>query len=175
MLWVPLTIALWRLSAAWALFSLTRYVVAHALTLTPVIFLHGGLLSLVAGPDRPKGWLLAEIVVYAAVAASGLAFVLHHRWRERHDAAVHVRSDLAQARLAALDARLQPHFLLNSLDAIESLVRDARDADALRLIGGTRALLRQVVDRRAELHRVADEIALVETFFRSNAPDLAIV
>ena len=101
LLWVPLTIALWRLSAAWALLSLARYVVAHALTVTPVIFVHGGLLSLIAGRDRPKGWLLAEIVVYAAVAASGLAFVLHHRWRERHGAAATFEVDLAQARLAA--------------------------------------------------------------------------
>ena len=165
LLWVPLTVGLWRLSAAWALVGLARYVTAHALTLAPAIFVHGGVLSLIAGREPLKSWLLAEIVVYAAVAASGLAFVLHRRWRERHEAASALEGQLAQARLSTLDARLQPHFLLNSLDAIESLVRDGDRNEALRLVGGTRDLLRQVVGPRAELHRVSDELALVETFF----------
>jgi Histidine kinase len=165
LLWAPLTVALWRLSAAWACLSVSRQVVAHALILVPVILLHGGLVSLVAGPDRPKDWLLTETVAYGAVAASGLGFVLHQRWRDRDDAAIRFKAHLAEARLVSLDARLQPHFLLNSLDAIESLVRDARPDEARHLICGTRALLRQVVERRTENHTISEEIALVETFF----------
>jgi hypothetical protein len=79
---------------------------------------------------RPLTTLL-DLLAYGAVV--GLAHSVHfyRRYRERERQALQLESNLAKARLGALQAQLQPHFLFNSLNAIVTLVRrDPRAAEA---------------------------------------------
>jgi hypothetical protein len=74
---------------------------------------------------------LLDFVAYVAIV--GLAHSVHfyRRFREREHRAVFLESSLANARLNALRAQLQPHFLFNSLNAIVTLLRrDPRLAEA---------------------------------------------
>jgi LytS/YehU family sensor histidine kinase len=93
---------------------------------------------------------------------------LHAELRRAHDAelrASRLESQLAQARLEALRAQLNPHFLFNALHTIAMLVRREANADALRGIVGLSQLLRQVLDRRAAPEvSLGEELALVEHF-----------
>jgi len=75
--------------------------------------------------------MLVDLLAYGAVV--GLAHSVHfyRRFRERERRALVLESNLANARLDALRAQLQPHFLFNSLNAIAALLRrDPRLAEA---------------------------------------------
>ena len=77
------------------------------------------------------GSALLDLLAYGAVA--GLAHSVHfyRRFREREHRALFLESNLSNARLNALRAQLQPHFLFNSLNAIVTLLRrDPRLAEA---------------------------------------------
>jgi len=100
------------------------------------------------------GLLLGALLARRAAQAAGA--------RERH--ALQLRTELAEARLLALRAQLQPHFLFNALNTISVLMReDVHAADRmLVLLSG---LLRRALDSAAE-HEVPlrDEIAFVEAY-----------
>lgn len=74
-------------------------------------------------PEISSWSMLLDLLAYGAIA--GLAHSVHfyRRFRERERRALLLESNLAQARLDALRAQLQPHFLFNSLNAIVALLR----------------------------------------------------
>jgi two-component system sensor histidine kinase AlgZ len=103
------------------------------------------------------GWRSgARLAVLAALTAGGMLFYFEMRARRFSPA-------LAEARLQALTARIQPHFLFNSLNAVLSLIRsEPRRAEVAleELADLFRALMR---DHR-ELVPLADEIALCRQY-----------
>jgi two-component system, LytTR family, sensor kinase len=92
------------------------------------------------------------IVAYWVVLSVQSAFRNYARFQERAQAAL--RSDLrasqletqvAQARLGALKAQLQPHFLFNTLNAIVVLVRQQKAQQAEETLSRFSDLLRAVL------------------------------
>jgi two-component system LytT family sensor kinase len=70
---------------------------------------------------------LNTLIISAGVAATGVARAYSLRLRARREQAIHLTSQLAEARIDALRRQLDPHFLFNTLNAIASLVeRDPR-------------------------------------------------
>jgi two-component system sensor histidine kinase AlgZ len=70
---------------------------------------------------------------------------------------------LAEARLQALQSRIRPHFLFNSLNAILSLIRrDPRRAE--RALEDLADLFRTLMGDARRFVRLADEIALLERY-----------
>jgi len=70
---------------------------------------------------------------------------------------------LAEARLQALQARIRPHFLFNSLNAVLSLIRkDPRRAE--RALEDLSDLFRTLMGDARRFVRLADEIALLERY-----------
>ena len=70
---------------------------------------------------------------------------------------------LAEARLQALQARIRPHFLFNSLNAVLSLMR--RDpARAERTLEDLADLFRELMAEGRRFVRLADEISLLERY-----------
>jgi two-component system sensor histidine kinase AlgZ len=70
---------------------------------------------------------------------------------------------LAEARLQALQARIRPHFLFNSLNAVLSLIRrDPRRAE--RTLEDLADLFRALMSDGRNLVRLADEINLIERY-----------
>ena len=69
----------------------------------------------------------------------------------------------AEARLQALQARIRPHFLFNSLNAVLSLVRrDPRRAE--RALEDLADVFRTLMSEPRQFVRLADEIALLERY-----------
>jgi two-component sensor histidine kinase len=107
-------------------------------------------LTYAGNPGAPSGWryvqvtLLTGALPFMTVAAIAHSLEAWTRARERElDAAV-ARSQLAEARLEALSAQLQPHFLFNTLQAISTLI--SRDpAAAERMLAHLADLLREVL------------------------------
>src|SRR5260221_3813917 len=70
---------------------------------------------------------------------------------------------LAEARLQALQARIRPHFLFNSLNAVLSLMRrDPRRAE--RALENLAVLFRTLMTDARRFVRLTDEIALLERY-----------
>ncbi len=88
-----------------------------------------------------------QLLVFCAVLAAGYAreYFLRDRDRQREAGALHAQ--LADARLEALRAQINPHFLFNTLNAVAALVE--RDpAGARRMIARLSELLRYTIDSR---------------------------
>ena len=70
---------------------------------------------------------------------------------------------LAEARLQALQARIRPHFLFNSLNAVLALIRrDPKRAE--RALEDLAELFRSLMSDARQFVRLADEIALLERY-----------
>ncbi|HEX6734962.1 MAG TPA: histidine kinase [Azonexus sp.] len=93
-----------------------------------------------------------------AMAATGLLLLYFELRAGAFDPA------LAEARLAALNARIRPHFLFNSLNAVLSLIR-ARPQQAEEALESLSDLFRAAMRDPAELVSLADEIALGRQYF----------
>jgi signal transduction histidine kinase len=72
-------------------------------------------------------------------------------------------SQLADARLRALTAQLQPHFLFNALNTVASLVHENPDA-AERVVVRLSALMRQTTDTTGELVPLHEELNLLSNY-----------
>ena len=70
----------------------------------------------------------------------------------------------AEAQLASLESRVQPHFLFNTLNSIAALVHED-PARAEKMTTDLAALLRSSLDQESEpLVRLADELRIVRTY-----------
>jgi two-component system sensor histidine kinase AlgZ len=99
---------------------------------------------------------LGRSLAFAAVATVLVLAYLNLHLRAHSPA-------LAEARLQALQARIRPHFLFNSLNAVLALIRsDPRRAE--RALEDLADLFRALMSDGRSLVRVADEIALIERY-----------
>jgi two-component system sensor histidine kinase AlgZ len=105
-------------------------------------------------PDLPPSFV-RTIVLAAALAASLLAYFRLHTKA--------FSPALAEARLQALQARIRPHFLFNSLNAVLALIRrDPKRAE--RSLEDLADLFRTLMSDARHFVRLADEIALLERY-----------
>jgi two-component system, LytTR family, sensor kinase len=114
---------------------------------------------------------LDDLMVYIAVLAASFARTYFLRYRARQEEAVRLQAqtallqaELAEARLAALQTQLNPHFLFNTLHAVSSLVeRDPRGVR--RMIARLSDLLRFTLERtdRQEV-ALEQELAFLERY-----------
>jgi two-component system LytT family sensor kinase len=101
---------------------------------------------------------------YSAILIAYQALVYHDAVRERDRHAARLEIDLAQAKLADVEARLRPHFLFNTLNAIAALVRDD-PAAAEKMIGQLSDLLRAALKGEAAREvPLEEELTLVEQY-----------
>jgi two-component system, LytTR family, sensor histidine kinase AlgZ len=83
------------------------------------------------------------------------------RTKERDE--LDARRLAAEAKLASLESRVNPHFLFNTLNSIATLVHDDPSA-AERMTTQLAALLRSSLESSSALVPLADEIALVRAY-----------
>ncbi len=86
-----------------------------------------------------------NLLVYWITIGVSHAFEFYRKYRDRELHALELQKLLAQARLEALQAQLNPHFLFNTLHAISALMhQDVESAD--RMITRLSDLLRLVLE-----------------------------
>lgn len=91
------------------------------------------------------------------------ALLLAERVRQRERQAVELEARLAEARLEALSAQLNPHFLFNTLNSIAEQVH--RDPDAAdRMLVGLGALLRRSLGGSGPDVPLSEELELVSHY-----------
>jgi signal transduction histidine kinase len=105
------------------------------------------------------------VSVYLAVVGIEHAIRYFEEARERDVQVARLSEQLSTARFAALQARLNPHFLFNTLNTVTVLVRDNDRDGATRIIEHLSEVLRRTLSRhRANEVALGDELALVEQY-----------
>lgn len=90
-----------------------------------------------------------NLLFYAVLVSSCHTVVWSRRARDRERRALTAEARLAEARLAVLQMRLNPHFLFNALNGISTLIHtDGRAAD--RMLGDLSQLLRSALETGGE-------------------------
>lgn len=114
-----------------------------------------------AGMDTLFAWLLGGTAGWRAPLSAGLGTALLLGWFNLRARAQ--EPALAEARLAALTARIRPHFFFNSLNAVLGVIRsDPRRAEmALEEMSD---VFRAVMKENRELIPLDDELALCERY-----------
>jgi len=108
--------------------------------------------------------VITGVLPFITVAFAAQALVARSRAQERSLETERVRSQLAESRLEALTAQLQPHFLINTLQGISTLIaRDPVAAD--KMLTSLSELLREVL-RRGERREIelSEELRVLESY-----------
>lgn len=120
------------------------------------------------GPTSLRDFLAAyainEFLIFLAVIGVVHAIQFYRRFRAREIQAERLRTQLAEARLAALSSQLRPHFLFNTLQGISTLMyRDAPAADAM-LARLSDLLRRSLTQPHRHEVPLAEELATLEDY-----------
>jgi len=94
-----------------------------------------------------------DVLAYGALLATFLA--LHY---------ADLRSQLAEARLTALRAQLNPHFFFNTLNAVSTLALQGRRDDVAEIVGRLGDLLRTALHETAQEVPLSAELRFVEDY-----------
>jgi two-component system sensor histidine kinase AlgZ len=133
-----------------------RYELASMIVVAVALSVVAGIASLLRNYGPPNEQNLARLLVFTAAIAATLLGYLRLRAKAFSPA-------LTEARLQALQARIRPHFLFNSLNAVLSLIR--RDPKRAELaLEDLADLFRVLMSDGRKFVRLADEIALLERY-----------
>ncbi|WP_300614604.1 histidine kinase [Dokdonella sp.] len=104
-------------------------------------------------------FVLANAGICALIAAALLRYLfVLEQWRERVQAA-------SRAQVDALQARIRPHFLFNSMNTIASLVR-TRPAEAERTVEDLADLFRAALGADTAMATLGEELELADHYLR---------
>jgi len=153
----------WPRAVAAHLAAALLVAVAHALVYAPVDAWLEAPARFPPGPARLaeslRHHLLGHLATYAGIVGAWLLAVHRLRAREEAARAAELRADLGQARLDALRAQINPHFLFNALNGATMLVRQGDSEAAIRTLVELSALLRHALDdARPHLVPLAEEV-----------------
>jgi len=137
----------------------------------------GTVLRMVVDPDSaPPGalqgyvsWLFTTlpfgVAVYLAMVGIEHAIRYFETVRRGETRLAQLNEQLTSARLLALQAQVNPHFLFNSLNTVAVLVREGKAGDATRVIEHLGDLLRSTLSTpTSPEHTLADEVDLVRQY-----------
>ena len=113
---------------------------------------------------RAVFWADVNLFTYLAVVLTGRAIASHRRYLDRTLRTHVLETQLARAQLHFLELQLQPHFLFNSLNAIQELAHEAPNA-AERMLRRLHALLSRSLERSGQdEHSLAEELSALEPY-----------
>ncbi len=119
-------------------------------------FLHRALIPIVSVGDRGPSISVVQFAIFFFVATAIVLFYFDLRARSLAPA-------LIEARLQALQARIRPHFLFNSMNAVLSLIRD-EPKRAERMLEDMAELFRVLMADNLQLKPLADEVELCRRY-----------
>lgn len=103
-------------------------------------------------------------VLRHAVIASIVAMLLLRYFWVRHQWRMQVKAE-GESRYQALNARIRPHFLFNSLNSLAALIHLQPD-DAEAMVVDLSELFRASLEKRGQMGPLADEIGLCNAYLR---------
>jgi NO-binding membrane sensor protein with MHYT domain/GAF domain-containing protein len=133
-----------------------------------------GAISLVTSARSDRRFSAADLTLVELLGARAALALdnarLYTEARQAHDQAVRasqLESQLMQARLEALRAQLNPHFLFNALNTVAMLVRRKANDDALRAVVSLSEVLRRALAGQGSQEvTLREELTLVEHYLQ---------
>ena len=118
----------------------------------------------IPGRINPINKFHLSFITYWGIVGVTQAVAIYRMYRERELAAAQLETQLAQARLQALQMQLHPHFLFNTLHAISALMH--RDVDAAeKMLARLSDLLRLTLEGGGTQEvRLKDEMEFLEKY-----------
>jgi hypothetical protein len=110
------------------------------------------------------GYLALDFVVYWGIAGGFYALDSARELRRREIAASQLEASLSEARLQALRAQLNPHFLFNTLNAISVLAMKGDSGRVTHTLSLLSDLLRLTIDGLPQEVPLAQEIELTDRY-----------
>jgi two-component system sensor histidine kinase AlgZ len=130
--------------------------------ISELAFRSGGLGDPLAGESEHPGFLFRNLGISAIMRALVLRYLyVQHQWRQRIQAE-------AQVRVQALQARIRPHFLFNSMNSIAALTR-SDPVRAEQAVQDLSDLFRVTLQEASERVTLDDEISVAERYLRMEA------
>ncbi len=112
-----------------------------------------------------RGFFGFQVLCYSTIVAAQHAMSYLERSRLYEQKAARFREQLTMARLEVLQAKLQPHFLFNSLHTISSLVRLGQRSQAVDTIEEFGDLMRRSLDHgEQQLMPLRDELDFLRKY-----------
>jgi signal transduction histidine kinase len=157
---VVFQIALGTVLAEWHLLLL--HTAIHLLVLRSHYLAAVGYESLAApGIER----LSLEVLLYVAAWMACAAIYSQIERQKEAVQSAELKEQLSKAHFHALQMQLEPHFLLNTLNAITALVEDGSQQEAAEMLSHLNAILRSTLVRQApEKVSLAKELVMVEHY-----------
>lgn len=175
-LWMPCTLWLlwcvarrpleregWAAALGWLLFAVLA-VMLFRTAAVPMLDPWIGWRNPPRSPEVMLSAALRNALTSCLVIGVGHALVYARRSRDRERQAQALQEQLTQARLDALSAQLNPHFLFNALNSIAEMVH--HDADAAdRMLVQLGGLLRHSLESSRQQHTsLHDELAVIDCY-----------
>jgi signal transduction histidine kinase len=183
--WIPLTFGVMALSRRFPLLEEWRpsSLAVHGLGCIGIAFLHlvlsaawsaftapggegvsvGGQLVSLAVVDDVR--VLLNLFIYWLIVGGVHTFEYYRESRERRLRESRLQTQLKSAQLDALRARLRPHFLFNTLSAIQTLTLRNGDTKSAQMIARLSEFLRTTLDEENDhLIPLADELSFVDQY-----------
>ena len=104
-----------------------------------------------------------NVFYYAVIAACITAADMYHKYRERQRKAAELHTELVTAKLESLKMQLQPHFLFNTLNAINALIHEDTEA-ADRMVTRLADLLRLTLYESRHEIPLARELEFISAY-----------
>lgn len=183
--WVPWAIVTPLVFRLTRRFPMPRWVAVHLGVSLAVAVLHvafvaalGSWMFAEVSPEATWGYifrmwlgtrLIISVLTYWLITGAALAYDYYRQWRTQVLRSAALEAELARAELTSLRMQLQPHFLFNSLHAINVLIREDPAAAGLMVVGLgdlLRASLQGAGDQEVTL---AEERALIERYLAIEA------
>ncbi len=135
-------------------------VYAVVLSNTALIAILADLLVRQPGAPEFDTWFLIDSMLISAVLTGAILryFYLHHLWHAQQ------RAEL-ESRVEALQARIRPHFLFNSMNSIAGLIHEDSDA-AEEAVLDLAELFRATLKETSQLVPIGEELGLCERYLR---------
>lgn len=111
-------------------------------------------------PAETRAEFIARHSAIAGIVSVGMLryFWARHQWQQN------IKAE-GEARYQALNARIKPHFLFNSLNSVAELIH-ARPNDAEDMVVDLSELFRASLEKRGQLGTLAEEMELCRSYLR---------
>jgi hypothetical protein len=150
----------------------------HAVAVIGLAMLHSVAIVTITNalmiPIEPGWWELTarafvvylplDALTYLAILVLGAASDVERQRRGAVQREQALRIEVLDARLSALRARLNPHFLFNALNSVAVLARAGKTEETGGVIEGLTALLRYVLDDRRSTVPLRDELGFARQY-----------
>lgn len=112
-------------------------------------------------------WFKIAVISIFLLTASGIAFYLWDKRQQRKVTSLKRKNEDIETRLSLLSGQLNPHFLFNSLNAIQGTINSNNPDKANAFIGNVAGFMRDVMDNgKKEFVSLQEELKLEADYLK---------